>query len=123
MTPYEMLDLAQSSYSTSAAYISIFIALLSAYLVAAYIVGIRLSTTQFLLANSVYLVIQLLSILTIYNFNKSANLWVDRARADMNISGEGSNIAYIPETVALVLLVTMLLSAWFMWKSRKLNAE
>ena len=55
MTPYEMFDLAQSSYSTSAAYVSIFIALLSAYLVAAYIVGGRLSRAQFRLANSLWL--------------------------------------------------------------------
>ena len=123
MTSYEMLDLAQSNYSTSAAYVSIFIALLSAYLVAAYIVGSRLSTAQFLLANSVYLVIQVLIIFTIYNFNKSANIWVDRGRPDTYVPGEGASLNYIPETVALVLLVTMLLSAWFMWQSRSLNAE
>ena len=123
MTSYEMLDLAQSNYSTSAAYVSIFIALLSAYLVAAYIVGSRLSTAQFLLANSVYLVIQVLIIFIIYNFNKSANIWVDRGRPDTYVPGEGASLNYIPETVALVLLVTMLLSAWFMWQSRSLNAE
>lgn len=123
MTPYEMLDLAQSNYSTSAAYISIFIALLSAYLVAAYIVGGRLSKAQFLLANSLYLVIQTLTILTIYNFNSSARYWGNRGRSDMPVSSESANVTYIPETVALVLIVTMLLSLWFMWKSWNLKAE
>lgn len=117
MTPYEMLDLAQSSYSTSAAYISIFVALLSAYLVAAYIVGGRLGKAQFLLANSLYLVIQTLTILTIYNFNNTARYWGSRGRSDMPGSGESANVTYIPEIVALVLIVTMLLSVWFMWKS------
>lgn len=118
-----MLDLAQSNFSTSAAYLSIYIALLSGYLVAAYIVGSRLSKAQFLLANSVYLAIQVLGIFTIYNFNKSANYWVGRGRTDTNISGEGALVPYISEIVAIVLLVTMLLSAWFMWKSRNAEAE
>lgn len=123
MTPYEMFDLAQSSYSTSAAYISIFIALLSAYLVAAYMVGGRLSKAQYLLANSLYLVIQILTTFTIYNFNNSARYWGSRGRSDMPVSSESANLTYIPETVALVLFVTMLLSVWFMWKSWNLKAE
>ena len=123
MTPYEMLDLGQSSYSTSAAYISIFIALLSAYLVAAYIVGRRLSKAQFLLANSLYLVIQTLTILTIYNFNSSARFWGNLGRSDMPVSSESANVTYIPEAVALVLITTMLLSVWFMWKSWNPKAE
>lgn len=123
MTPYEMLDLGQSSYSTSAAYISIFIALLSAYLVAAYIVGGRLSKAQFLLANSLYLVIQTLTILTIYNFNSSARFWGNLGRSDMPVSSESANVTYIPEAVALVLIITMLLSVWFMWKSWNPTAE
>lgn len=123
MTPYEMLDLAQSSYSTSAAYVSIFIALLSAYLVAAYIVGGRLSKAQFLLANSLYFVIQTLTILTIFNFNSSARYWGIRGRTDIPVSSESVNVTYIPETVALVLIVTMLLSVWFMWKSWNPKAE
>ncbi|MFK8050823.1 MAG: hypothetical protein AB8B81_20525 [Halioglobus sp.] len=123
MTPYEMLDLAQSSYSTSAAYISIFIALLSAYLVAAYIAAGRLSKAQFLLGNSLYLVIQTLTILTIYNFNNTARYWGDRGRSDMPGASESANVTYIPETVALVLIVTMVLSVWFMWKSWSLEAE
>ncbi|MEM8497473.1 MAG: hypothetical protein AAF542_05570 [Pseudomonadota bacterium] len=117
MTPYEMLDLAQSSYSTSAAYVSIYIALLSAYLVAAYIVGDRLSKAQFLLANSLYLVIQTLTILTIYNFNNTARNWVNLGRAEMLGTRENANVTYIPEMVTLVLIVTMLLSVWFMWNS------
>ncbi len=123
MTPYEMLDLSQSSYSTSAAYVSIFIALLSAYLVAAYIVAGRLSKAQFLLANSLYLVIQTLTIITIYNFNSSARFWSSLGRSDMPVSNQSANVTYIPETVALVLIVTMLLSVWFMWKSWNLKAE
>ncbi len=117
MTPYEMLDLGQSSYSTSVAYVSIFITLLSAYLVAAYIVAGRLSKAQFLLANSLYLVIQTLTILTIYNFNSSARFWGNLGRSNMPVSSESANVTYIPEAVALVLIVTMLLSVWFMWKS------
>ena len=123
MTAYEMLDLAQSSYSTSAAYISIFIALLSAYLVGSYIAGSRLSTAQFLLANGLYLVIQTLTILTIYNFNSTARYWGNRGRADMPLSGESADVTHIPEIVALVLVVTMLLSVWFMWKSRNPKTE
>ena len=123
MTPYEMLDLAQSSYSTSGAYVSIFIALLSAYLVAAYFVGGRLSKTQFLLANSLYLVIQTLTILTIYNFNSTARYWGSLGRSETLDSSESANVTYIPEAVALVLIVTMLLSVWFMWKSRNLKTE
>lgn len=123
MTPYEMLDLAQSSYSTSAAYISIYIALLSAYLVAAYIVGGRLSKAQFLLANILYLVIQTLTILTIFNFNNTARYWAKVGRSGMAGSSESANISYIPEIVALVLVVTMLLSVWFMWQSWNIEAE
>lgn len=123
MTPYEMLDLGQSSYSTSAAYISIFIALLSAYVVAAYFVAGRLSKAQFILANSLYLVIQTLTIITIYNFNSSARFWGNLGRSDMPVSSESANVTYIPEAVALVLIVTMLLSVWFMWKSWNPKAE
>lgn len=123
MTPYEMLDLAQSSYATSAAYISIFIALLSAYLVAAYIVSARLSNAQFLLGNSLYLVIQTLTILTIYNFNSNARDWGNRGRSGVLGSSESATISYIPETVALVLIITMLLSVWFMWSSWKQEAK
>ncbi|KKO10920.1 hypothetical protein LCGC14_0024030 [marine sediment metagenome] len=123
MTPYEMLDLGQSSYSTSVAYVSIFITLLSAYLVAAYIVAGRLSKAQFLLANSLYLVIQTLTILTIYNFNSSARFWGNLGRSNMPVSSESANVTYIPEAVALVLILTMLLSVWFMWKSWNPKAE
>lgn len=117
MTPYEMLDLAQSSYATSAAYISIFIALLSAFLVAAYIVGNRLSKMQFLLANILYCTIQSITILTIYNFNTSANYWVHVMRSEALGSSETSNFAYFPETVAVVCVITVVLSVWFMWQS------
>lgn len=123
MTTYEMLDLGQSNYSTSAAYVSIFIALLSAYLAAAYIVAGRLSKAQFLLANSLYLVIQTLTIITIYNFNSSARFWGNLGRSDIPVSSESANVTYIPEAVALVLMVTMLLSVWFMWKSWNPKAE
>ena len=121
MTPYELLDLAQSSYSTSAAYISIFIALLSAYLVAAYMVGGQLSKTQFSLANSLYLVIQTLTIVTIYNFNSAARAWSQLGRSTLPNPSGNANSAYLPETVALVLMTTMLLSVWFMWQSRRLK--
>jgi len=119
MTPYELLDLAQSSYSTSAAYISIFIALLSAYLVAAYMVGGQLS--KFSLANSLYLVIQTLTIVTIYNFNSAARAWSQLGRSTLPNASGNANSAYLPETVALVLMTTMLLSVWFMWQSRRLK--
>ncbi|MDB4450912.1 hypothetical protein N9121_01020 [Pseudomonadales bacterium] len=121
MTPFELLDLAQSSYSTSAAYISIFIALLSAYLVAAYMVGGQLSKTQFSLANSLYLVIQTLTIVTIYNFNSAARAWSHLGRSTLPDASRSANSAYLPETVALVLMTTMLLSVWFMWQSRRLK--
>jgi hypothetical protein len=69
---FSLAELFYSAYTPSAAYISILVALLSAYLVAAYIVGGGLCKAQFLLANSLYLVIQTLTILTIYNFNNTA---------------------------------------------------
>lgn len=122
MTPYEMFDLSQSNYSTMTAFVSAFTALLSAYLVAAYFVGGRLSKTQHLLANSLYLILQTLNIVTIYNFSSTARYWGIRGRLDMPISSGSVNLYYIPEAIALILFVTTLLSVWFMWKTRRLNS-
>jgi hypothetical protein len=54
MSPYELLELINSSASTGADFIAIYISLLSAYLLVAYYFGGKLSSIELVLFSSMY---------------------------------------------------------------------
>jgi hypothetical protein len=54
MSPYELLELINSSASTGADFIAIYISLLSAYLLVAYYFGGKLSSIELILFSSIY---------------------------------------------------------------------
>jgi hypothetical protein len=54
MSPYELLELINSSASTGADFIAIYISLLSAYLLVAYYFGGKLSSIELILFSSMY---------------------------------------------------------------------
>ena len=76
MTEYETADLAASYFSVGIAMVGLYATTTSGYLIAAYNVGHKLSTSHVLLISGLFLFLGLLSIWGMYSYMRWASLLV-----------------------------------------------
>ena len=121
MTAYEYMDLAYSGLSQSAAMVSLLIAVLSGYLIVAYIIGSNLTRLQVSVLNIAYSIWALFLIL-------SGTINLVRARSHLILAAEldqqlSPPMAYIVHGYVSIALLLWLASLWFMWDIRHPKKE
>ena len=118
MTAYEYADIAASNYSISFTILSLMVALVSAYFVAAYFMGKSLTGLQAFLLNTVYL-------LWMTGLAWVATRFLIRATQAASISlsldesQTGEVFMYAHLMPALMAVSTLLISYGFMWSLRR----
>lgn len=122
MTAYEYLDLALSSQANSISLLSFGFALLSAYLIVAYVVGSKLTLIQVLAITLIYtfavffnLAAQVVAIIESTNYRLVANGMTDEI-----------NLRHFPNVAYLIIFIRVtiyLISLWFMWDVRRPKTE
>jgi hypothetical protein len=129
MIAYDAWDLAQSAYGNSLAAYAIFLSITSGYLVTAYFVGRELTTTQFRLLTTFFLVVAATLIYSVsayvYSGNEFSQLgreMVEAARNEhlpMSVWSTTHVRSWIPEFMALINSLTIFGSIFFMWNVRR----
>jgi hypothetical protein len=121
MTAYEYMDLAYSAFSAAATIVSLLIAVLSGYLVVAYVIGSNLTRVQVTVLNAAY------SIWSIYlmlngtiNLSRARSYLISAAELDQQLSPP---VPYIVHGYVSIGLLLWLTSLWFMWSVRHPKSE
>ncbi len=117
MTAYEYADIAASNYSISFTILSLMVALVSAYFVAAYFMGKSLNGFQAFLLNIVYLLwmagLAWIATRFLIRATQAATLSLS-----LDESQTGAVFAYAYLVPALMAGSTLLISYGFMWSLR-----
>ena len=127
MTVYEALDLAQSAYGNSLATYAIFLSITSGFLVTAYLVGRELTTTQFRLLTTFFLVVAAILIWSMSAYAYYGNEYsllgrelVEAARNEHVPVWSVTHVrSWLPEFLALINSLTIFGSIFFMWNVRR----
>jgi len=120
MTPYEYFDLAQGSVSNVIALLSLGIAILSGYVVVAYLVGAKLTSTQVVMLNLNYTIWWLFLLASTGNSIANGLTWGKAA------STLGEPVVFVPQAMYLHYCIGMMLlitSLWFMWSVRHTKTD
>lgn len=123
MSVYEWMELTQLAASNSIACVAILITVVFAYLVAAYVVGDKLTSSQIIMINSLFLIVSFWLVFCIVAFLTSA---VNSAFVARGMSEEVAG-AYLsrnmPVGVAVMDLFIIVGCLKFMWDIRHPKAE
>ncbi len=127
MTVYEAWDLAQSAYGNSLATYAIFLSITSGYLVTAYLVGRELTTTQFRLLTTFFLVVAAILIWSMSAYAYYGNEYsllgrelFEAARNEFVPVWSVTHVrSWLPEFLALINSLTIFGSIFFMWNVRR----
>ncbi len=116
MTVYEHMDLVYSGFSMATVMVSLLVAVLSGYLVIAYVIGPNLTHLQVSVLNVTY------SIWTLYLI-LSGTVMLVRARDHLISASELDQqifapVAYMTHGYVSIALFLWLTSLWFMWDVR-----
>jgi len=120
MTPYEYFDLAQGSLSNVTALVSLWVAILSGYVVVAYLVGARLTRAQVVMLNLNYTIWSLFLLACGGNLIANGMTWENAAKTPE------APVLFVPQAIyfhyciGILLLIT---SLWFMWSVRHTKTD
>ena len=119
MTEYEMTDIIMSRFSNMTEQASLYFALVSGYLITAFLIGERLTRLQVTLINSLF-ILWTLGILMGYNTSVAAVVDLDTAIRQLQSPSVGSNLgnsasAHIFSVVQAMGIIASLI---FMWSIR-----
>jgi len=117
LTPYELIDLGASMYANSATMYAIFLTILSGYLLVAFAIGAKLTSSQVAIVNTLYIVTSLTTLAALASFNQVA---MDFSLIAAEIRGvEKSLASYFPSYFIVGIdILLMLASLKFMWDVR-----
>jgi hypothetical protein len=122
MTEYEILDVIVSRFSSMTEQASLYFALVSGYLIMAYLVGSRLSRLQVSVINGLYFV-WIFGIIGGYTTTVGAVVDLESALLDLErTSTRVSNTVYA-YSFAVVQVAGLLASLVFMWSVRHPRTE
>ena len=118
MTPYEALDLAQSTFSNSLAAYAVFLSVVTGYLVTAYLVGSELSGAQVRLLTLLFLIIVLILIWSMSAYAYWGGEFSNMARPEGVERSAMAPQPWLPEFLAVVNSFTVAACIVFMWNIR-----
>ena len=117
MSEAELFSSSQDAYSNAISVFGLFITLLSAYLVAAYVAGASMTRSQVGAVNGLYMAVQLCLIGVFYSFGTVAHE-VHELSFSMSTQRGITPIPLLAEVVTVLLLVSGMVSLKFMWDVR-----
>ena len=116
MTVYEYMDLVYSGFSMATVMVSLLVAVLSGYLVVAYVVGSNLTRIQVSVLNCAYSIWTLYLILSgAVNLVRARDHLLSASELDQQIVAP---IAFMTHGYVSIALLLWLTSLWFMWDVR-----
>jgi len=118
MTPYEALDLAQSTFSNSLATYAILLTLVSGYLLTAYMVGSDLTHVQVRLLTVLYLTVAAILIWSMSAYAYWGDVFSLQARSAGVERSVMTPQSWLPAFLAIVNIGTVIGSMFFMWNVR-----
>ena len=121
MSQYELLDLSQSALSNSTASYAIFLSIVSAYLITAYMVGADLTRGQVRLLTILFLFVTALVMWAQSAFVYWADHWSTMARGESVAQTVFSTQPLLPFALAAVNALTIVACLFFMWNIRRRN--
>ena len=119
MLPYEMIDLAQSTFSNSTAVYAVFLSLVSGYLVVGYLVGMELTKTQVTILTVLFLYATFILIWAQSAYVFWGGYYSELARGDRAEVVMFSPKMWMPAVIAVGNLLTVAACLFFMWNVRK----
>jgi len=125
MTEYEMMDVIVSRFSTMTDQAALYFALVSGYLIAAFVIGARLTRLQVFVVNSLF-IMWTVGLLIGWTTALEATLDLDAAIRRLDSPTVGSNMdsaaasAYLFSFVQAIGIITSLV---FMWSVRHPKTE
>jgi hypothetical protein len=125
MTEYEMTDIMMSRFATMTDQAALYFALVSGYLLAAFVVGARLTRLQVIVVNSLF-VIWTLGLLVGWNSALDAVRELELAIHQLNqpsVGGDLSASAASAYSFSLVQIIGIIASLIFMWSVRRAKTE
>ena len=105
-----MLEQSNAFFGMFGAETEIFYALLFAYIIAMYLAGSQLTRLQYVIANTMYLLVMANTIFACFNLLGFTFIWLEYA--GLQESTEAST-DWIPITTATLRLALVILSMWF----------
>ncbi|MEP5570048.1 MAG: hypothetical protein ABJN62_19565 [Halioglobus sp.] len=122
MTEAELLEAASNNWSDTISLLTLFISVMSGYLVVAYLVGKELKTSQVVLVNFLYGAFISFCLFAIYQMSATA---VEHGILASDLSTQRSNRpqTWIPIVFLVIMLPMILASFKFMWDIRHPKAE
>lgn len=123
MTEYEMADILMSRFATMTDQAALYFALISGYLVVAYLAGTRLTRLQVVVVNSLF-VIWTLGLLVGWSTSVEAALELETALFQSGSKAVTSNANFTSAySFSLVQLIGIIASLIFMWSVRHPKAK
>jgi len=123
MTEYELTDVVMSRFGLMTDQASLYFALVSGYLIVAWVVGARLSTIQVSVINGLF-VVWIVSITQGYVSSASAVVELERAISQLaSTSSDAIDTSSGTYAFAIVQIVGLIASLFFMWNVRHPKTE
>jgi hypothetical protein len=118
MTPYELLDLAQSAFSNATANYAVFLSVVTGYLITAYLIGAELTQAQVRLLTALFLVVAVILIWSMSAYVFWGERYSTLARPDGVQKSLMAPQPWMPVVLALVNILTVTACLFFMWNVR-----
>ncbi len=118
MTPYEALDLAQSTFSNSLAAYAILLTLVSGYLLTAYMVGAELTHVQVRILTLLFLIVAGILVWSMSAYAYWGEVFSSQARPASVARSVMGPQTWLPAFLAIVNIGTVIASMFFMWTVR-----
>jgi hypothetical protein len=122
MTEAELMELVQALWANYLSTMALFISVISAYLIIAYIAGTRLTRQQAVLVNILMGVFTGFSVTAMHGFSVSATEATLLA-VEMSAQRTKIGLTYVPELTLTVFPAIILASYKFMWDVRHPKTE
>jgi hypothetical protein len=117
MTEYEILDVIVSRFSSMTEQASLYFALVSGYLITAYLVGSKLTRLQVSVINGLYIV-WILGIVGGYTTTVGAVVDLERALMSLGETSSTASNTFYAYSFSVVQLAGLIASIVFMWAVR-----
>ena len=118
MSPYELADLAQSNFSNSIAVFAVLLSVITAYLVAAYVIGAELTKSQVSVLTTLFLYAVAILIWSQSAYVYWGDYFSSLTRSDGVERGLYSPKTWLPAVVAIGNLLIVVACLFFMWNVR-----
>lgn len=122
MSEAELFQSAQGVWSNAISLLVVQITLLSGYLVAAYVIGKELTSSQVTIVNGLYILLSSFVLMGVYTFSNRATELANLSIA-MSETRELAPQNWIPLGMVIIFSVCLAASLKFMWDVRHQNGK